>query len=138
MLEPTTTIRIYYTEGSDPMVTDTVTGLNNLANHISEFVASPRVDLVLPAVTTLNPAPYEALLPSIRFTKSEDSIMVSIDPRVGLSVVGAPEKLALWCSHFHFPAQATEGDHHHPEHVHKSGYISPSSLSVIIEVQDDH
>lgn len=120
------------------MVTDTVTGLNNLANHISDFVASPQADLVLPAVTTLNPAPYESLLPSIRFAKREGSIMVTIDPSVGLSVVGAPENLALWCSHFRFPAHATEGEHHYPEHVQKSGYISPSSLSVIIEVQDDN
>ncbi len=63
--------------------------------------------------------------------------MVTLEPSVGLSVVGAPENLALWCSYFRFPAHATEGEHHHPEHVRRSGYISPNSLSVIIEVQDE-
>jgi hypothetical protein len=131
-------MRIYYTEGSDPMVTDTVAGFNDLAKRLSEFIASSQADLVLPAVTTSSPAPYAALLPSLRFAKREGSIVVTLEPGVALSVVGAPENLALWCSHFRFPAHATEGDHHHPEHASKPDFISPDSLSVIIEVQDDN
>ena len=130
-------MRIYYTDGSDPMVTDTVASLNALAEQLGDFVASPRVELTIPAVTASSSAPYTALLPGICFTKREGPIMVTLEAGVGLSVVGTPENLALWCSYFRFPADATEGDHHHPEHEPRLGYISPNSLSVIIEVQDD-
>jgi hypothetical protein len=79
------------------------------------------------------PVRLQQRINAIRCTR----LVVTVEHTLGLIVSGSTENLALWCSHFRFPATAQEGDHHHPEHKDKSGYISPNSLSVIIEVQGE-
>jgi hypothetical protein len=128
-------MRIYFSHQSDPMITDTVHQLKDTAERLKQFVDSMESRLFLQADTSGSPAPYEALLPGVEFTKGDGPILVSVAQK-GLQVRGSPENLKLWCAHFAFPADASEGEHHHPEHVHRPGYIDPRTLSVIIEVQN--
>src|SRR5206468_5689260 len=134
---PRVAMRIYFGERSDPMITGTVSELNALASQFSEFAASAQVELRVPAVTAASPAPYEALLPSLRLLKRAGPIKVTLDPEVGLSVAGSPANLTVWCSYFRFPSSASDGDHHHPESVQRQGYVAAGSLSTIIEMQEE-
>jgi hypothetical protein len=128
-------MRIYYTEGQEPVVTETVAGLNALASRLSDFITSSKSELLLPAVTSESAAPYASLIHALLLIKREGPIMVTVEPALGLIVSGSPDNLALWCSHFRFPASASEGDHHHPEQKFKAVYLLPGSLSVIVEVR---
>lgn len=130
-------MRIYFTPGHDPMITDTVAGLNALASRLTAFVFSSETEFHVHAETSGSPEPHESLLPGIVFSKAGGPILVTFDHPKGLRVSGSPENLSLWCSHFEFPLSATDGDHHHPEYIRRDGYIDSRTLSVIIEVQTD-
>jgi hypothetical protein len=130
-------MRIYYSPSSDPVITDTLSGLNTLSAQLQSFLASEEKRLFVRADTSGSPEPYASLLDGVEFKKSTGPILVSIEPAVGLQVSGSVENLCIWCSYFQFPASAVEGDHHHPEHVQRSGYLDSNTLSVIIEVRDE-
>ncbi|MHB8347179.1 MAG: hypothetical protein ACYDHM_08335 [Acidiferrobacterales bacterium] len=130
-------MRIYFSQGSSPVITDSVAGLNALASRLAAWLAGGNENLLIEADTSGSPQPYQTLLPGVKFEKTTGPILVSLDPRSGLRVAGSPENLRTWCSYFKFPADAEEGDHHHPEYVDRSGYIDRLTLSVIIEVRDE-
>jgi len=65
------------------------------------------------------------------------------DPKT-LVLSGSSENLALYISYFRFGCDE-EGNHHHPEYVWdaermqpKQGYLTPSTLSLIIEVDAEY
>lgn len=128
-------MRVYFSDHSDPMITDTVAGLNAIASRIKDFLESDDFELFIKAEDSGSPEPYDKLLSGVRLKKSNGPIMVSLHQN-GLHVTGSLENLKTWGSYFKFSLKATEGDHHHPEYVQRKEYISPASLSVIIEVQD--
>jgi hypothetical protein len=129
------TLRVYSSNRSDPMITDTVEGLNSVAATIANFLRLSDESLVLPADISGSPAPYDTLLPAVEFEKRQGSIVVTRSDRGGLHIAGSPENLKVWCNHFVFPLTATDGDHHHPDQVHRSGYVAAHSIPVIIEVR---
>src|SRR5438046_2912972 len=106
-------MRIYFSSRSDPMIRDTVVALNATGLKLREFIESPQSELFLPAETSGSPAPYEAFLAGVRFTKGDGAVLVELDPKLGLRVTASPSNLATWCSAFTFPDDATYGDHHH-------------------------
>jgi len=130
-------MRIYFTPGTDPMITDTVDGLTALAARLATFVSSSEAEFHVHADTSGSAKPHETLLPGITFSKSGGPILVTLDHPRGLRVTGSRENLRLWCSHFEFPLSATDGNHHHPEQIWLDGYTDSCTLSVIIEVQTD-
>lgn len=130
-------IRIYFSEGSDPMITSTLEGLRSVAEATSEFLSSNKERLVLEADTKGSPNSYNKLLPGIEFEKGQGPIRISRLAQGGLHIVGSVENLRVWCEHFVFPPDAADGDHHHPDQVHRSGYVAPTSIPVIIEVRND-
>jgi hypothetical protein len=119
------------------MITDTVPGLNALAIRLSTFLESTQTTIFVPADDSGAAAPYEELLSGVRFEKASGPILVSRAPEGNLCVRGSVENLLVWVSHFAFPESATDGNHHHPEHVRRPHYIDPRTLSVIIEVEDE-
>jgi len=129
-------MRIYFSPGSDPMITGTVDELNTLASKFSDFLSSSTDEIIIPAQTDVSPAPHDHLLPALRLYKRPGPIMVEIVSQVGLSVAGSPENLNIWCSEFRFPPSAEDGDHHHPESMGIPGYIQRGTLSTIIEVYE--
>lgn len=131
------TMRVYFSEGSDPMITDSVDGLHSLAAKTGDFLNSHDERLVLQADTSGSPSPYDALLPRVELEKSHGPIFVSLSSQKGLCIVGSPENLRVWCNHFVFPSSAVDGDHHHPDQVHRSEYVASGSMPVIIQVRDE-
>jgi hypothetical protein len=129
-------MRVYFSQGSDPMITDSVVGLNALAFRLAEFLATEDKRLFIVADTSASPQPYDALLAGVEFEKGTGPILVSLDSRQCLRVTGSIENLRTWCSFFVFPPDAKEGTHHHPEYVDRSEYIDRGTLSTIIEVRD--
>ncbi len=129
-------MKIYFSEGSDPMITGSLVELNELAEKLQAFVVSRATEFVKLASTLENPAPYNALLHALRITKQNSPIKISIEPNHELSVVGSAENLAFWVSHFRFSDTSQGGDHHHPESYSRAGYIQTGSLSTIIEIED--
>jgi hypothetical protein len=130
-------MRIYYSEGSDPMITGKVAELNGIASELEAFLSSSAEEIYLPANTDGSPRPYQALLPGFRISRGSGPLSVTLEPSVGLSVSGSTENLATWCSHFRFAPESQDGDHQHTDHVHRSGYLQAGALHVIIEVFED-
>lgn len=119
------------------MVADTVVGFNVLRSRLSSFLSSSEPMLFVSADTSGSPAPYRSLLTGIQFEKSANPIFVTVDASMAMKVRGSIENLEVWCSHFSFPTDSIEGDHHHPDHVQRRGYLESGSLPVIIEVQNE-
>ena len=130
-------IRIYSSEASDPVITGTVEELILVAAATRYFLNSSDNHLSITANTTGSPKPYSSFLPSIEFDKNHGAIHVSRSPQGGLYIAGSTDNLQIWCNHFAFPLDASYGDHHHPEQVHRPNYVTPASISVVIEVRDD-
>jgi len=128
-------MRIYYSAGSDPMITDTVAGLNAISSEMATFLSSPHLQCCLPAIMSGSPAPYASFLEGLKLEKRTGLLFVALDGS-SLNVRGSRENLEVWCSYFSFPESATEGDHHHPENIHRVGYLEPGAMSVIIEVEE--
>jgi hypothetical protein len=131
------TLRVYFSNRCDPMITDTVDGLNSIALRTRDFLKSSDEGLVLHADISGSPAPYDAFLPAVEFEKRQSSIVVTRLDRGGLHIAGSPENLKIWCNHFVFPLTATDGHHHHPDQVHRSEYVAAHSIPIIIEVRDE-
>ena len=130
-------MRIYFSQGSDPMITGTVAELNTIASKLDAFLATAATEITVPASTAGSAGPYNSLLPGLRLTRRPGPIMVTVEPSIGLAVAGSADNLAKWCSHFRFAPGANDGDHHHPDHIHKPGYLQAGTLSVIIEVHEE-
>lgn len=118
------------------MITGSVNELNALALHLSEFLAEQGQRTFFPADISGSAEPYRVLLRGIEIEKGSGPVLVSLEGRT-LRITGSTSNLQLWCSFFKFPADATEGDHHHPENVDRPRYIDPRTLSVIIEIRDE-
>jgi hypothetical protein len=129
-------MKIYFSDGSDPMITGSLVELNELAEKLQHFVVSQKTEFVKLASTIESPVPYNALLQALRITKQSSPIKISIEPNHELSVMGSVENLAFWVTHFRFPNTAQDGDHHHPESYSRAGYIQTGSLSTIIEIEE--
>lgn len=130
------TLRIYFSEHSDPVIADTLDGLNALAARLSAFLDSDDQRIIVPADTTSSPLPYTALLPTITFQKGNGPILVTLSVSSGVHVSGSLANLKTWCRHFGFPSTATDGDHHHPDQVQLPQYVAAHSACPIIEVRE--
>lgn len=89
-------MRIYFAPKSGPMITDTVAGLNAIAQRLKQFLASSEPTIFLKADASGSPAPYESLLPGVEFAKTKGPVLVELLPK-GLRVSGSPENLSTWC-----------------------------------------
>jgi hypothetical protein len=81
------------------------------------------------------PSPLRLIIRRLKLEKRTGPLFVALDGS-SLNVRGSRENLEVWCSYFSFPESATEGDHHHPENIHRVGYLEPGAMSVIIEVEE--
>lgn len=118
------------------MITGTLIEFNKLAEKSSLFALSSEDELVIPSSNLENPAEHPGQLKSLKLTKRESPIMISVQSNSELWVVGSAENLAFWASHFRFPETAQDGDHHHPESYSRADYIQKGSLSTIIEIEE--
>ena len=60
--------------------------------------------------------------------------MLSQLPNGWLNLEGSTPNLSRYASYFHFPREEEEEfGHHHPENCNVPGYLSASSMNLIIE-----
>jgi len=129
-------MRIHFTDGQDPMLLDSLDGMNVLHEQLERFVGSEEAVLSLAADQSGVSAPYSELLAGLQIRKSEGQAYLQLTEQRWLLLTGSKENLSRYVSFFHFD-QDEEGAHHHPEHVSVSGYIAQGSMSLIIEVDSD-
>ncbi len=125
-------MRIYYSVGSDPVILDSIMGLNNIHDSLKGFMSSAEKTLSLTADTSGSPRPYNELLRGLEVEKSEGAIFVSVTAQRYLRIAGSVENLRIYIDFFQF-AEGEESHHHHPEYVDTPGYIKPGTLSLVIE-----
>lgn len=71
-------VRIYYSAGSDPMVLDSIAGLNAILRRLIEFLDSDQSLIRLFADMSGSAEPHDELLPALEVEKTDDSIFVSL------------------------------------------------------------
>jgi hypothetical protein len=124
-------MRILYSPRSDPMIVDTLSGLNRLAERLSVFLASDQKVLRLEVPVSGSPAPYDEFLPRLLIEKTNGPVLVALEADRTLSMRGAAENLSIYARSFHFREDEI-GAHHHP-HVDQ---IAPGTLSIIVEADE--
>jgi hypothetical protein len=129
-------MRIYYSTPDELMLLDSLQGMNALHASLEHFLASGDASLRLDADQWGSPDPHDEFLCGLEVEKGQGPILLSMTPAKWLHLTGSPENLERYVSHFHF-GEDGEGKHHHPEHVQGEGYISPISMSIILEVSSD-
>lgn len=129
-------MRIYFTPGQDPMLLDSLTGINALHERLRRFVTSDETALSLTADRAGSPAPYSELLNGLRIEKRDEAVRLCLTQDRWLQLTGSPVNLERYIGFFRFDDDE-EGAHHHPEHVSVAGYIDPGTMSLIIEVDTD-
>lgn len=113
------------------MLLDTQQGLNTAHLRLRSFVASDEAMFALKCETDESPEPHEAFLERLRIKKTSGPLLLELAADHWLDLSGAAEHLARYIEYFHFDE---EYGHHHPEYVDTPGYLSPDSMSLIIEV----
>jgi hypothetical protein len=125
-------MRIFHSKGSDPMLLGSRAQLDRLHDTIQVFLSSSSVALELPAKQDGDPTPYEALLPGLRIRKTTGPIVLSQLATGWLALEGSVANLGRYASYLYFRPEETSG-HHHPENCNAPGYISQTSMNLIIE-----
>ena len=129
-------MHIYYSEGSDPMILDSLDGMNGLYDQVMSFLQSDQRMLRIDADDKGDSGPYDERLAAFEFRKSDGPIMLSLSSSGILSAVGSVENLLIYAQSFRF-SNDEEGNHHHPEYVDRERYMMPGTMSLIVEVNSD-
>jgi hypothetical protein len=129
-------MRIYYSTPDELMLLDSLDGMNALYARLEQFLASGDASLRLEADQWGTPEPHDELLEGLEVTKGEGPTLLSMTPAKWLQLTGSPDNLRRYVSHFRF-GDDEEGKHHHPDHMQGEGYVSPISMSMILEVSSE-
>ncbi len=137
-------MRIYYTPNSAPMVLDSLSGMTATHESLISFLKSDQSSIFLAADTSGSAEPYSHLLTGLYIIKSNGPICLTLAEDQQLRLEGSVDNLRLYVEYFKFTEKEDEeGRHHHPEYVlengePKNGYLSPKTMSLIIEVDTDY
>jgi hypothetical protein len=126
-------MRIAQSSEGSPMLLDSRAALVDLHDKLQAVLSSASIELELRAEQDGDPSPYQVFLPGLVVRKTDGPILLSQSQAHGwLSLQGSVQNLRRYVSYFYFgPGQ--EGGHHHPENCDLPGYLSSSSMSLIIE-----
>jgi hypothetical protein len=125
-------MRIFHTRDSTPMLLGSRAQLAQLHRALEVFLSSEAMELELCADQDGDPRPYEAFLPGLCVRKSAGPIVLRQLATGWLALEGSMENLHRYASYFYFRPEQESG-HHHPENCDIPGYLSPASMSLIIE-----
>ncbi|MEW6078547.1 MAG: hypothetical protein AB1724_12090 [Thermodesulfobacteriota bacterium] len=128
-------MRIFYSQGSDPLIAASRSEMRAVSSALSDFLISEKDELYIAADANESAEPYQVLLKGLRLVKDRVPICISIEAEGELKVEGEVSELMLWVKAFHFPESAADGDHHHPE-SRADIRVQPGSLSTIVEVYE--
>jgi hypothetical protein len=130
-------MRILYSSQSNPMIVDSVGGLNELHERLLEFLATDQRVLRVETAVSGSAAPYDEFLSGLVIEKADGPILVALGQNRVLTIRGSAENLSIYAKYFRFRADE-DGSHHHPEYVSCSGYMASGTLSVIIEADGEY
>jgi hypothetical protein len=137
-------MRIYYTPSQVPMLLDSLSGMTATHESLVSFLRSEQTSIFLAADTSGSAEPYSHLLKGLHIIKSNDPICLTLADDQRLRLEGSVDNLRLYVKYFKFTEKEDEeGRHHHPEYVlengePKKGYLSPKTMSLIIEVDTEY
>ena len=130
-------MKIYFSSGQDPMLLDSLKGMNAIHERLHAFLSSPSTSLYLEASQSGGAEPYDELLGGLEIRKGDGPITLSLTSDRRLRLIGSPANLSLYFSFFQFK-EDEQDTHHHPEHVRTANYISKGTMSLIIETDSDY
>ena len=134
---------IYYTPNQNPMILDSLSGMTSTYESLISFLQSDQTSIFLAADTLGSAEPYAYLLTGLHIIKSNGPICLTLADEQQLRLEGSVDNLKTYVEYFKFTKEEDEeGNHHHPEYVleygaPKKGYLSPKSMSLIIEVDTE-
>ena len=129
-------MRIYFSEGSDPMILGSLDGLNRLYNQLMSFLRSDDGLLRVDADTGGDAGLYDERLPALEVEKTTGPIMISLTLDRTLRIAGGVENLSFYAQGFRFHADE-DGNHHHPELVKRNDFLTPGTMSIIVEADSE-
>jgi hypothetical protein len=129
-------VRIYYSVESAPMIVNSVVGFNNLHQQLRAFFESESRSISFTTDVSGSAEPYDMFLSGLEIEKTQGPINASVSEALTLRITGGVDNLKIYIDFFRF-RDDEDGSHHHPEYVKRAGYISPGTLSVIIEADED-
>ena len=129
-------MRVYFSEGSDPMILDSLDGLNTLYDRLLSFLESDDDLLRIDAEMEGDAGAYDERLPALEVAKAQGPIMVTLSSARVLTIAGGVENLSVYAQGFQFRANE-EGNHHHPELIKRDDFLMPGTMSIVVEADSE-
>jgi len=130
-------MKICFTPGQDPVLLDSLKGMNAIYDKLQRFLSSPDPSLYLEAKCSGGPEGYDELLAGLEIQKGDGPINLSLTSDRRLHLIGSPGNLSRYFSFFKF-REDEQDNHHHPEYVRIANYIAKGTMSLIIETDSDY
>ncbi|MGE5625567.1 MAG: hypothetical protein ACM3ZT_08475 [Bacillota bacterium] len=124
-------MRIYYSTPDELLLLDSLEGMNALHARLEWFLKTCSIRILLEADQSGTAEPHDELLLGLEIVKTEGPVELTMTPGKWLKLTGSPRNLKRYVSHFHFDR---DEDHHHPDHCGDRDYLSPISMSMMVEV----
>lgn len=130
-------MKIYFSPGQDPMLLDSLKGMNAIHGKLEDFLSSSSKSVYIEASQHGGPEPYDELLLGLEIHKGDGPINLSLSSERRLHLVGSPDNLSRHFSFFRFKEDELD-THHHPEYVRIANYMAKGTMSLIIETDSDY
>jgi len=127
-------MRIYYSMPDELMLLDSLEGMNALHAQMRNFLASESQSIRLDAEQWGSAEPHDELLPGLEIIKGDGPLLLTMTPEKWLTLRGSRTNLERYVSHFHFDK---DDENHCPDRPPAGDYISPVSMSMMVEVCSD-
>lgn len=95
-------MKIYFSPGQDPMLLDSLKGMNAIHGKLQEFLSSHSSSISIDASLLGGPEPYDELLAGLDVHKGDGPINVSLTRERRLHLVGSPDNLSRYINFFKF------------------------------------
>jgi len=114
-------MKIYFSHGQDPMILDSMKGMNAIHDKLQRFLSLPSTSFYLEASQRGGSEPYDELLAGLEIHKGDGPINLSLTKERRLHLIGSPDNLSRYFSFFNF-REDEQDNHHHPEYVQAANY----------------
>jgi len=130
-------MKIYFSPGQDPVLLDSLKGMNTIHDKLQGFLSSPSKSIYIEASQRSGPEPYDELLAGLEIHRSDGPINLSLAGNRRLHLIGSRDNLSRYFNFFKF-REDEQDTHHHPEYVRVDNYIAKETMSLIVETDSDY
>lgn len=124
-------MRIYYSTPDELLLVDSLIGMKALHARLERFLETCSIRIRLEADQSGTAEPHDELLPGLEIVKTEGPIELIMTAEKWLKLTGSPRNLKRYVSHFRFDR---DEDYRHPDHCGGRDYLSPISMTMMVEV----